>query len=105
MIKNWQELHYNVLQSFGIRHEYGGKKEIVLNGSKWIIGVDLNKYYYDRLEKTRHISLYVHTENYIYPIDIKIDLKYNASWRFGKEFDYDFSGSFDDLIKQINEIA
>lgn len=104
MISSWEQLHRIVLQSYGIRHTYGGKREIKLKNCKSTTGVDLNLYKYDIKSQLRNICLYIHTNNSIFTIDIQMDLEYNAKWRLYEKFDYDFSGTFEDFVKQINDI-
>lgn len=104
LINSWEQLYRVVLQSYGIRHLYGGKREVQLTNCILTTGVDLNLYKFDIENQLRNIRLYVHANNSVFSIDIQIDLEYNARWRLDENFDFDFYGTFEDFIKQINDI-
>lgn len=104
MISSWDELCKVINESYGIRHTYGGRKKIELNGCEWITGVDLNLYRYDVEKKIKEIRIYVHVKKNVHNIDLKINNGYAVRWRLSNEFDYDFYGTFEDFVKQINEI-
>ncbi len=112
-VNYWQDLCSVITQAYGLRHTYPmgmmefriGEKENSwsteesVNVPMWI---DLQSYRFNLNTKEKEFTIFVLSNDRRYDIDVRIGEI--GKWRFGKEFDFDFSGSLMDFFTEANKI-